>query len=440
MERIAAFLLLTMSQAAVALEPSEGTATWSSQICPRQASPFQSAGCVPPSIAYGDTLEESIDFLGNIDVFLFVGVAGEPIVAQVVRVTGDWGPLIEICRPDGTHFALADASGSFPFFNVARLDEVLDATGCWTLLASDAGNNQTGDYTVGIERVGPPSSTATPICFGCDIPGQIGPEGDLDLFRFEGSSNQTIAAHAVMNGASLAVPRVELFRPDGSLGATASGVAPIPNTARLDITLDQSGTWTLLARERDNNGEDSYLVVLERIGACHPEGDLEITDLVVDSKEVYESCDEILAGPNVVVEAGGDVAMFAGGAVAFRNGFVVTVGGKVAAGGAPDGLPITYGTAIQGEIEPAGDIDTFVFQGTIDEVVVVSLSVPGQGGAEVELFRPDGSRLAVDSSDSTATINTTLDQSGTWTILAREWFNNEDADYTLSLQCVVSCP
>ena len=57
--------------------------------------------------------------------------------------------------------------------------------------------------------------------------------------------------------------------------------------------------------------------------------DFELTGVTVDGVRQEERCDAIAAGPGVVVEGGGNLALRAGRRVVLRDGFSVAAGGRL---------------------------------------------------------------------------------------------------------------
>jgi len=96
---------------------------------------------------------------------------------------------------------------------------------------------------------------------------------------------------------------------------------------------------------------------------------------------------------------------------------------------------IAYGQIVSDEINPAGDVDLFVFSGAAGTVVRVS--APGSGGPAFEMFAPGGARLG----GSILPQDFTLTQSGLHTILLHQNTNSATATYNLSVQCIAgACP
>ena len=100
----------------------------------------------------------------------------------------------------------------------------------------------------------------------------------------------------------------------------------------------------------------------------------------------------------------------------------------------PTDMNIAYGDLITCNIDPVGDSDTFRFFGTEDEVIVI-MAASGFRYC-IDLIAPDNSRQTACKSTSRQSIDTTLDQTGTFTILLRDYYGSGSGEYALTLQCL----
>jgi hypothetical protein len=105
----------------------------------------------------------------------------------------------------------------------------------------------------------------------------------------------------------------------------------------------------------------------------------------------------------------------------------------------PTDMNIAYGDLITCSIDQAGDSDTFRFFGTTGEVIVLQGTVQsGPIRPCIELIAPDNSREVACSSSGIHRIDTTLNQTGTFTILLRD-YSSSYGEYALALQCLIGC-
>ena len=95
------------------------------------------------------------------------------------------------------------------------------------------------------------------------LPDAIDPVGDMDLFFFQGSNGDTVAIQATRQSGG--TPCVELFDPDG---VQIDKVCTILSSARIDATLDQTGTHSILVTEYGNDATMDYALSYQCIGDC----------------------------------------------------------------------------------------------------------------------------------------------------------------------------
>ena len=165
------------------------------------------------------------------------------------------------------------------------------------------------------------------------------------------------------------VPCLTLTKPD----ATSVSACDHSNTNSINITLTQSGTHTILLRDRLSSSTGSYALVLER-----------------------------LIPPT------------------------------------PSAVSILYGEALSNEINPVGDLDLFAFEGSGGSTIVIRGTQMGTGVVPcLTLTKPDRSSVTACDHSNTNSINITLTQSGTHTILVMDRLNSSTGLYTLNLQCLI---
>ena len=135
----------------------------------------------------------------------------------------------------------------------ARIDVTLDQTGTHSILVTEYGNDATMDYALALERIMPPSASATPINPGQMLPDAIDPVGDMDLFFFQGSNGDTVAVQATRQGGG--TPCVELFDPDGvQIDKVCTMLVPPESmslwirqglTPSLSLSMEMTQRWTM---------------------------------------------------------------------------------------------------------------------------------------------------------------------------------------------------
>jgi hypothetical protein len=124
-----------------------------------------------------------------------------------------------------------------------------------------------------------------------------------------------------------------LFGPDGILiDSSCSGFGSF---ARIDTTLDQTGTHSILVYDQNNDQTMAYGLSYQCIGdcptipGCYIDFNLNINNQTLNTAEIFEACNTITAGPAVTITATGDVLFQAGRRVILKPGFSVEDGGRL---------------------------------------------------------------------------------------------------------------
>jgi hypothetical protein len=211
-------------------------------------------------------------------------------------------------------------------------------------------------------------------------PCSIGQLGDSDLFRFNGVSGELVSVRVTDLAGDNSVPScvLELLRPVGT-PVTAIGAGGM---CEIRITLDATGLFTARVSESGNDHLMNYALEIDR------------------HLPISGSASSINPGD----------------------------------------------TLIGRRIDPLGDADLYLFNGVNGDVI--SLRGTDQAGTNsvpsivLELFRPDGTwAVPPVGAGGTAIIETTLDQTGPFTIRVTEAGNDHPMTYNLEYQCLVgSCP
>ena len=217
------------------------------------------------TIQYGDLVTCASTPSGDSDAFRFAGSANDKIIIQLTRTSGTFDPCIQLFGPNGLPVGNACNNTFFP--NSQRLDISLQQTGVHTIIVSDAGNDNSGTYTLALERLFPPSF-GTPVRYGEGLNGANDPLGDVDLFLLSGKVGSRISIQVSRTGGTL-VPCLQLYGPNGVLvpNATACSITFFPSSQRIEVTLAHDGTHTLVVSDADRSGQGTYSVSLQCLSA-----------------------------------------------------------------------------------------------------------------------------------------------------------------------------
>jgi hypothetical protein len=247
-------------------------------------------------VKYGDHIQPcGIGLAGDSDLFRFQGTAGEVVLIKVVDFAGGSSNpscFLELVRPVGTIVASASA------FGTCQIRTTLDASGLFTARVSESGNNNLLTYSVELDRLVPPSTTARSINPSDTLVGsRIDPRGDADLFVFNGVSGDIISLKLTDQSGASGNPSclLELYRPDGTLVASDTDVT----SCIIDTTLNQTGVFTARVREDGDNNTMTYNLEYQCLsGSCPSFNTLSVT--IVNDGTVTSSPAGINCGPDCI--------------------------------------------------------------------------------------------------------------------------------------------
>jgi hypothetical protein len=217
------------------------------------------------AITYGSFVECGFETVGDTDTFRFSATASEMIVVHAVRVAAGapGSPCLSVTTPSGTNLGGACFASSSN-----TVIALITQSGLHTILVTEFQADQTPTYRLSLERVGPPSPTATPIQFGQTLPGTINPQGDIDLFSFGGTAGQTVSIVGVTTGgAGAGTPCLGLYRPDG---ANNGGSCFASGSNTINATLTQTGPHTIYVSDFQVDQAATFNLTLQCLAACPP--------------------------------------------------------------------------------------------------------------------------------------------------------------------------
>ena len=207
-----------------------------------------------------------IGLIGDSDLFRFQGTFGEVVTIKVTMNLGRH--RIRSCgcvRAVQTQRNVRRRRLSNWHRNHHRL---LDASGLFTVRVTEYQNDEMMTYSVQLDRLSPPSTTAVSINPGDTLLGHvIAPTGDADLFVFNAVSGDLVSLRVTDQAGTGFDPAVamELYRPDGTFVVATSATG----TASIERTLDQTGTFTLRVTEYQDDEAMTFNVEYQCIsGSC----------------------------------------------------------------------------------------------------------------------------------------------------------------------------
>jgi hypothetical protein len=338
------------------------------------------------TFAYSGTLDtEGLTKVGSVDVYytyirpshgafakvgegwLYEGLSGDTSFG-----TGSWsfgssptGDFVYLGAEDNrlgvpTGFISGYLSGSFLFTNTD-----LNALGVTPGQYSWSwGSPLAPDHTITLTVFPVPSA----IVSGETLSGTIDVASDMDAFQFDGEEGDRVLITAVTTSGSLNTV-IYLYDPFGAIEADTE-----PSGDKLDHSLQQSGTYTIMVQDYGLNDTGTYNISF-----------LDVPD------------------------------------------------GPLSSPGDPDGGPIVSGETLSGTIDAASDMDAFQFDGGEGErVIITAVTTSGSLNTEIYLYPPDGGAAEAHPAYGGDEIDHNLQQSGTYTIIVQDYGLNAEGTYNIS--------
>jgi hypothetical protein len=306
------------------------------------------------ALVYGQTLEATLEAISEMDPYMFQGEAGE-VVRIRMSEGGSLEPRIELFNDQGRLIGTQETFGDTIF------DVTLETTGTYYLLLSDGNGDESGVYSVTLQRLNPPIGSVE-LVYGQTLNATLEAISAMDPYRFQGEAGEVVRIR-MSEGSSLE-PRIELFNDQGR---PLASLETFGDTI-LDVTLETTGTYYLLLS--DGNGDESgvYSVTLQRLNP--PIGSVELV----------------------------------------------------------------YGQTLNATLEAISAMDPYRFQGSAGDVVRIRMTDPSSLEPRIELFNDQGHLLGTQETFEDTTLDATLESTGTYYFLLSDGGGDETGDYTVNLQ------
>ncbi len=229
------------------------------------------------------------------DRFTFSGLAGETVRLRMVTLTNNLDPSIEI-RDSGNMLVDSFGCSSSTFARCSTgLTVELPVTGGFLVIVSETGADNTGSYTLQLERILPPP-TSVAVNYDEAVVDSIGPTTDTDFFVFNATAGTTLQLNAVTLTNNLDL-RFQVYDPDDILvidtvGCNASTFARCSYAVNLTPTV--TGVYSLQVFDDDAfNGGDYQFSLWCVFGDCDgapvPDSNGPQLNYVLDTEDTIEA-------------------------------------------------------------------------------------------------------------------------------------------------------
>lgn len=204
------------------------------------------------ALGYGTNVAGSLA-TGGVDDFTFTGAVGTIYLRMADPSNASLSPYIRLYRPNGTMIC----QNTSP--DAAVVTCALDASGTYTVIATDSTGHGAGSYVLYLQDTANPTN-ATSIAYGDNAPSTI-PAGQVRTYTFSGTSGDRIVFRMAEAVWGALTPNVKIFNPSGTFlcGGQAS------RSSENFCTLGATGMYTALIMDYYGNGNGPYGLYLQRL-------------------------------------------------------------------------------------------------------------------------------------------------------------------------------
>ena len=166
-------------------------------------------------MSYGERALCSISAGTDIDVYKFAGSAGDLVRVVIDGLNYDFDPKLELFGPSGAPYPSTSCNSTYNTTCSAARTWQLQENGLYTLLVSDAGTNNTGNYALDLQVL-PPQVHVPILGYGQTLTVAINHGSDSDWLRFDGLRGDRVIL--AVNGLNYDLdPRIQVMDPSGTI-------------------------------------------------------------------------------------------------------------------------------------------------------------------------------------------------------------------------------
>ncbi len=216
----------------------------------------------PVPIAFGQACATSISPSTDIDRFQFCGRTGEIVWISVQATGTPMDPRVEVYD---SSFNLIDSGGCNYYCSLRRVI-TLPANGTYTILVSDGGLDETGPFTLGLERV-PPVLNPRRLPYNTTVSDSLYGGVDVDWFVLHAVGGPPLRINFSSTGTPMD-PSVMILDTTGTV--LFSGGCGYYCTFQINWTAPSTGTYYLLVAESGLDESGPYSLSLNSLVTAPP--------------------------------------------------------------------------------------------------------------------------------------------------------------------------
>jgi hypothetical protein len=248
-------------------------------------------GCDSQRLSCGQTLTNSTSFYSEMDAYSFSGTSGEEL--SLAMWAGALGMVADIYTPAGQLLASVSTD--------TATNLTLTNTGTFTILVHQSSYAGTASYSLSLQSVIGGGCDSQPLSCGETLSKSTSFRSEMDAYSFSGTSGQELSL-AMWAGALGMV--ADIYTPAGQL------LASVSTDTATNLTLTNTGTFTILVHQSSYAGTTSYSLSLQSVigGGCDSQP-LSCGETLSKSTSFYSEMDGYAfaanAGENVSLSTSG---------------------------------------------------------------------------------------------------------------------------------------
>ena len=214
-------------------------------------------------VDFGENNTASIDTEAEMDTYTFSASSGDVIL---IRMQSSWsyGPMIKLYAPNGTLISYTTGYTTYAtgyYSSISEITQTLPDAGEYTILAGDYYGENTGNYSIFVQRVNNPGNSI-PIGFGENDSASIDTEAEMGTYTFSASSGDVVSIR--MHSSWSYGPEIKLYAPNGTLISHADEYTGYSDYfSEITQELPDTGEYTILTGADKGGDVGSYSLSLD---------------------------------------------------------------------------------------------------------------------------------------------------------------------------------
>jgi len=210
-------------------------------------------------IPKGNNAFSQLGEIGDQSFYYINAQAEDDVTIRLIRTSGTLFFKLELFDPAGELIETKTTNSSY-YGNYVDIDRTLESEGEYTLVVSDAGNNEAGGYNITWQNLTNPENATTLTC-GETHAHSLSATGEQKYYTFTANAGDAITT-TIRKYIDTVAPLLELYDPTGTKIATNNSYGLKP---KLDTTLPTDGLYTLIVSDYANSHPYEYALKMEKL-------------------------------------------------------------------------------------------------------------------------------------------------------------------------------